>query len=419
MQPVSLVIPVYNNWELTRDCLLSLRACPPGTALEVLVVDNASQDATRTELEPLGRELFGEGFRALVNPENRNFAGAANQGAWAARYPHVFFLNNDTRLTPGWYAPLSSRLENEPDLGGVGPLLAFEDESVQHLGAAVYPDRGLGHFYAGIPISHALARKRRRLRYCTAAALLMRRDQFLEMGGFYEGFVNGLEDVDLCWRLGRAGYALSVEPTALVYHLESRSRGLGRGGSDNVPLLDARCPDLRRPEFHHIALADGYEPYLGLFFETFLRPETGRRRRYAELADRADAAALRAVLKRELYWQEGWHALAGIRERDEGPEAALETLLEGCALIPSLESVARVAECAARAGRAEVAAEYGALLGEARRLAGDRAFLQRKFDRLLETARDLDDTGLLRLLRLWHAAYGAALGVAASDSRRS
>jgi len=74
--------------------------------LEIIVVDNGSTDATASDLEPLGRSLFGELFRPIRLPENKGFAVASNLGAAQARAGRLLFLNNDTLVTPGWLPPL-------------------------------------------------------------------------------------------------------------------------------------------------------------------------------------------------------------------------------------------------------------------------------------------------------------------------
>ena len=101
----SVIIPVYGRWDLTRACLVSLRDHSCDQAYEVIVVDNASTDDTATELAPLGRSLFGEAFSVLRFTENKNFGPACNAGAAKARAPLLFFLNNDTLMTPDWAPP--------------------------------------------------------------------------------------------------------------------------------------------------------------------------------------------------------------------------------------------------------------------------------------------------------------------------
>ena len=105
MPAFSVIIPVYGRWDLTHACLVSLHEHSHGQTYEVIVVDNASTDATVTELAPLGQSLFGEAFSVIRFTENKNFGPACNAGATKACAPLLFFLNNDTLMTPGWRYP--------------------------------------------------------------------------------------------------------------------------------------------------------------------------------------------------------------------------------------------------------------------------------------------------------------------------
>ena len=124
MPTLSVVIPVHNKWELTAACLRSLAEHTPGGDVAVIVVDNASADDTSGACPALGSSLFGRRFRYRRFENNRNFGPACNAGAALADSDLLFFLNNDTLLTPGWLPPLQDALAAEPDLVGVGPLLA-------------------------------------------------------------------------------------------------------------------------------------------------------------------------------------------------------------------------------------------------------------------------------------------------------
>jgi len=88
---VSVIIPVWNLWDMTETCLRSLAQHSAGEHLEVVVVDNHSTDATATELEPLGKALFGELFAAVRMPENVGFAKGCNAGARVASGDLLFF----------------------------------------------------------------------------------------------------------------------------------------------------------------------------------------------------------------------------------------------------------------------------------------------------------------------------------------
>lgn len=102
--PVSVIIPVFNNWELTRQCLSSLAENSPAD-LEVIVVDNGSTDETATGLEPLGQTLFEKHFRRIRFEENRNFAPACNAGAQAAHSEFLFSSTMSTIIRPAGCRP--------------------------------------------------------------------------------------------------------------------------------------------------------------------------------------------------------------------------------------------------------------------------------------------------------------------------
>ena len=243
---VSIVIPVWNNWALSRECLQSLNKHTLGVSFQVILMDNGSTDATPAEAPLLGQSLFGEHFTYLRLPENMGFAKACNQGAWASHSKYVFFLNNDTTLTPNWLPPLLEAIKKDSRLAGVGPLLLFPEDSlragcVQHLGMAVSHGPEFRHLYELFPASHPAVRKRRKLNVITAAALLMPLPLFRAQDGFFEGFVNGMEDVDLCCRISRRGGYFSVIPESIVHHHTNQTAGRFAKESENQRLLLTRC----------------------------------------------------------------------------------------------------------------------------------------------------------------------------------
>lgn len=108
---ISVIIPVFNNWNLSQECLLSLAKTTENEDIEVIVVDNASTDATRNECSSFGENLFPERFFYFRQDENRNYAGANNIAAAQARGNFLFLLNNDTIAQDGWLPPLRKAME--------------------------------------------------------------------------------------------------------------------------------------------------------------------------------------------------------------------------------------------------------------------------------------------------------------------
>lgn len=346
MSKISVIIPVYNKWELTSACLRSLAEHSPLDSLEVILVDNASTDATVTEAPALGHTLFGDRFRCLRMDTNRNFGPACNAGAKAAAHDLVFFLNNDTLLTPGWLPPLPAALE-QPNTAGVGPLLLYEDNTVQHLGVGIEPGGCVCHLYRRLPAEHALARKRRTFPVITGAALLLPKAAFFSVGGFHEGFINGYEDVDLCFQFASRGEVMRVEPDSRVYHLDSRT--LGRHDSDmhNSHLLRSRWDIAKFSNLEEIAREDGYELKVDLTLGLLLTPA---RHRLPELFKRArenirsNPAAVWDLLQEEPYWEEGYVLLAQYLIQNGAQEQAFAVLLNCVLVVASLSSQERLLE---------------------------------------------------------------------------
>ena len=350
---ISVLIPVYNNWELTRACLEALAASGTGEETEVLVVDNASSDATPQACPALGRSLFGERFRYLPQAANRNFSGANNIAAAAARGDWLFLLNNDTLPQPGWAAPLLRAFDEDSRLGAAGPLLLYPPDKnglhrVQHLGVVLSPGCRVSHLYEYLPEQHPVVARPRRLQIITAAALLIPRQRYLALGGLDEGFINGFEDVEFCARLCREGLHQRVIPEARIIHLAGQSEGR----KDSEQANSARCFALCRQLLHMDEPAhwrdDGYQPELSpwLTYAPGLSP-AARLRLLRQSGGKP--AALAAAVQAEPLWQEGLLLLARQQEAQGLFRDALDTLTLATRLHASPETLLPLLNFAERA----------------------------------------------------------------------
>lgn len=333
----SLVIPVYNKWELTEACLGSLAGTLAGTTCEIIIIDNASTDLTRECCPALGQELFGSRFRYHRAERNCNFGPASNLGARMARGEYVLFLNNDTLALPdcpNWHTLLLRDFDEYPDIAATGPLLLYPPKEplgtkVQHLGVFVTHSRLVGHLYEGIPASSMLAQKRRFFQVITAACMLMPRALFLEHGGFNEDYVNGFEDVDLCARLCAAGYRMTINPESRLYHLVGQTLGRHTHELENARLLARTGMRLLSPDWHTHLAADGLALHEEKGGPPFPFMPAAQRAKLAPLLKAGDATALRRALDRFPYWVEGYLRLAAILEagnNSEGVHTVLSTI---------------------------------------------------------------------------------------------
>ncbi|MGE5407626.1 MAG: glycosyltransferase, partial [Syntrophothermus sp.] len=167
------------------------------------------------------------------------------------------FLNNDTEPQPGWLEALLSYATANPAATVVGARLLDPAGSIQHAGVAIGQDGYPHNLYAGLPADHPAANRARPLQAVTGACMLVRRAPFIELGGFDEGYLNSLEDVDLCLRLGEAGHQIHYCPDAVLTHLESASRGRRDRFRRSVDAYRRRWRDRVRRDDLELYLEDG------------------------------------------------------------------------------------------------------------------------------------------------------------------
>lgn len=249
MSDASVIIPVFNLADLTRQCLETVLQ---SGAREVIVVDDASTDETARMLAD-----YDPRVRVVTHAENQGFARSCNDGAAAATSEFLVFLNNDTVPQPGWLATLESYARAHPRAAVVGCKLLFPDHTVQHAGAVICQDGYPRHIYRGFPADHPAVSVSRRFRIVTAACMLVRRAIFEEVAGFDAAFRNGFEDVDLCLRLGERGHEVHYCAEAVVYHYESLSPGRSKHDRANVDLYRARWKSRIAPDDLDYYVQDG------------------------------------------------------------------------------------------------------------------------------------------------------------------
>ena len=332
---VSIIIPVWNLWDMTSACLQSLAEHTAGEHVEIIVVDNHSTDATSSKLENFGKSLFGTAFNVVHMSENAGFARGCNAGAAVASGDLLFFLNNDTKVTPGWLPPLREAMADRR-LGAVGPLLLYPDNTVQHCGIIVTPFRQVEHLYEHLPAQYIPAHKKHPLKAITGAALLLHKKDFHACGGFCEAFVNGFEDIDLCCSLYRRGLALRVEARSVIYHHTSQTPGRFLHNKNNSMLLHQRQGNILFPDQHVLAAQDGYELHIGPTLLTWLSVPAERQQEYTAAVNKPtfNVKVCHKLLEHEPLWRDGWFLLANYLEKKGRAQEALQVLMSHWWLFP-------------------------------------------------------------------------------------
>ncbi len=314
----SIIIPVYGQWELTKNCLLSLKDCIK-EEFEILFIDNGAKALAdckaSIEAPILGKSLFGENFIYLGQEENLNFAKACNLGAKLAKNDLLFFLNSDTQILENTVEPLLEAMNDPRVMKIAAPLLLYppsqgKELSIQHLGISITPRFEAVHLYEHFPANHPLVHKKRDLQAITAAAIFIYKEHFLKLNGFDEDFINGFEDLDFCARFRNAGGELEIVPHSKMIHHCSQSIGRGKNNDHNTAILAQKEGGKSlKPDFEKLINNDAYVLKLDPLCELVPYPNS-------ELEERLEAILLSNKLDlllnmhlKEPYWHQGLAAI--------------------------------------------------------------------------------------------------------------
>lgn len=234
---LAVVVPARDNHDLTRACVRSVARAARSVALEILVVDDGSAVPVSDALADLGLEL-----RILRHERSVGFTKAANAGLRAADSPLLLLLNNDTELDAGALAPLVEAFQRDPGLGIAGGTLYYPDGAPQWSGGREPSLLWLFALASGLPALlgripgyrrwRPLHRPKASLDWVTGAALALRREVWREVGPFDEGLGAYAQDLDLCLRAKRLGWAIRVLPDVrLRHHHGATMAGATTGGA--------------------------------------------------------------------------------------------------------------------------------------------------------------------------------------------
>jgi GT2 family glycosyltransferase len=244
---ISLIVPLYGRIDFLEYQMALFADHGLGDDVEIIYVLDDPPLLRRTRfLAASVHARFGVPFRLLSPGRNLGFAPANNAGLREARGEFVCFMNSDVFPMDGtWLHRLTARLQQDASLGVVGPLLLYEDGSVQHQGIdfkklpqygnwwfSQHPRKGWRPEATG-GLSRPLA--------ITGACMVLRRADAIACGGFDEAYVIGdFEDTDLCFRLAGRGLQAAIDLDVSLLHLERQSQaGSASPWRTNLTLFNA------------------------------------------------------------------------------------------------------------------------------------------------------------------------------------
>ena len=217
---VSIIIPVYNKWQYTYNCLESILKNTANISYEVIIADDCSTDPTGEMLKKT------EGIKTIKNEHNLGYLKNCNNAVKFANGQYVLFLNNDTYVMKGWLESLLEPAIKNDNVGIVGPNLLSTDGNLLENGWIIRID-GWGE-----PIGRGDNPSKYEYNYLkevdcvTGACLLIKKEIFINAGLFDEQFSPAYyEEFDFAFSVRKMGYKVLVQPKARVVHYDNSSYG--------------------------------------------------------------------------------------------------------------------------------------------------------------------------------------------------
>ena len=224
---ISIIIVSWNTSRLLENCLASIFANPPTSSFEIWVVDNASTD----DSPRMVREKFPQ-VHLVENRENVGFARANNQAIQQCSGNYILLLNPDTLVSAGALQALVDFLDQSPEAGAIGAKILNPDGSLQ---ISSHPQPTLSrelwrlfHLdslspYAAYPSTRWETNHPQAVDVLMGACLLLRKEVLDQVGFLDEDYFIYSEEVDLCYRIQRAGWRMYWVPQAEVVHFGGQS----------------------------------------------------------------------------------------------------------------------------------------------------------------------------------------------------
>ena len=217
---VSIVLPVYNQFHYTYNCLKSIIKNTGDIPYEVILADDCSTDLTKDITQIV------ENIVVAKTSENMRFLRNCNHAAKYAKGDYILFLNNDTQVQSNWLSTLLELIDRDEKIGMVGSKLLYPDGTLQEAGGILWRDGSAWNYGNRRSPLEPEFNYVKEADYISGAAIMIRKSLWEEIGGFDDRFAPAYcEDSDLAFEVRRHGYKVMYQPLSLVVHFEGISNG--------------------------------------------------------------------------------------------------------------------------------------------------------------------------------------------------
>lgn len=238
---VNIIIPNKDNVNMLKNCIKSIINKTTYKNYEIDIIDNNSIE--KKTFEYYNKIEKNEKIKVLkYNDKGFNYSKIINYGVKNTDGEFILQLNNDTEvIAPDWLKRMVGVCQRE-DVGVVGAKLYYKDGTIQHTGIILGMTNLVGHINKGLPGEHlgyfARCVVRQDLEAVTGACLLSKRSVYEKVGYMNENLAVAFNDVDFCLKVRKNGLLVVYEPTAELYHYESKTRGQDVVENKNLERFD-------------------------------------------------------------------------------------------------------------------------------------------------------------------------------------
>ncbi len=253
MKKLAVIILNWNGLKLLQEFIPIASRFTSGEEVDLIVADNGSTDDSVAWLKENHPEV-----KVLELGSNYGFAEGYNRAIAETGYPYTLLLNSDVEVTEGWWQPLLKFMEENPDVGAAQPKIkSYHDRSsFEYAGAAGgYLDR-LGYPYCRGRLFDSIEKDEGQydgqpedITWASGAALIVKTDLYLKLGGLDPKFFAHMEEIDLCCRMHIAGYRVCAISDSEVFHVGGASLNQGNPKKtylnfrNNLLLLHKNLPE--------------------------------------------------------------------------------------------------------------------------------------------------------------------------------
>jgi len=225
---VSIIIPTKDHSSDLDICVKSLMLTGYENLEFIIVENNSTDEETFRYYEKLKSEY--KNIKVVIWEREFNYAAINNFGVEHASGEYLLFINNDTEVIEKKLFEELLGYGMRDDVGIVGTRLLYSDDTIQHAGVVIGFGGIAGHTFIGLAKGESSYFNRalcaQNYSAVTAACMLSKKSLFNQVGGFTEELAVAFNDIDYCMKIRELGKLVVYNPYAVLYHYESKSRGL-------------------------------------------------------------------------------------------------------------------------------------------------------------------------------------------------